>query len=98
MKEVLLVYKEVHLQNDSQNMDDKEQLYTVCVDKKPGVQAIANVAPDLPPRPNRYPQIARDHEYKRIGTASLLAGIDLHDDHVFAQVQRRLEAGNSLGC
>ena len=89
MKEVLLVYKEVHLQNDSQNMDDKEQLYTVCVDEKPGVQAIANVAPDLPPRPNQYPQIARDHEYKRLGTASILAGIDLHDGHVFAQVQRR---------
>ena len=89
MKEVLLVYKEVHLQNDSQDMDDKKQLYTVCVDGKPCVQAIANVAPDLPPRPNQYPQIARDHEYKRLGTASILAGIDLHDGHVFAQVQRR---------
>lgn len=89
MKEVLLVYKEVYLQNDSQNTGDKKQLYTVCVDEKPGVQAIANVAPDLPPQPDQYPQIARDHEYKRLGTASILAGIDLHDGHVFAQVQRR---------
>lgn len=89
MKEVLLVYKEVSLQNDSQDTGNTKQLYTVCVDEKPGVQAIANVAPDLPPRPGQYPQIARDHEYKRLGTASILAGIDLHDGHVFAQVQRR---------
>ncbi|WKZ14394.1 MAG: IS630 family transposase [Candidatus Jettenia caeni] len=89
MKEVLLVYQEVSLQKDSPNMDDKKQLYTVCVDEKPGVQALANVAPDLPPQPNQYPQIARDHEYKRLGTASILAGIDLHDGHVFAQVQHR---------
>lgn len=52
-------------------------------------QAIANVAPDLPPQPNQYPQIARDYEYKRHGTASILAGLDLHDGHVFAQVQHR---------
>ena len=97
MKEVLLVYKEVHLQNDSQDMDDKKQLYTVCVDGKPCVQAIANVAPDLPPRPNQYPQIARDHEYKRLGTASILAGIDLHDGHVFAQVQRRHRSREFIG-
>lgn len=89
MKEVLLVYKEVHLQNDSQNTDDKKQIYTVCVDEKPGVQAIANVAPDLPPQPNQYPQIARDYEYRRHGTASILAGLDLHDGHVFAQVQHQ---------
>src|SRR3990167_5831790 len=57
MKEELLVYQEVHLQNDSQNTDDKKQVYTVCVDEKPGVQAIANVAPDLPPQPKQYPQI-----------------------------------------
>ncbi|TLD39773.1 MAG: transposase [Candidatus Jettenia ecosi] len=89
MKEVLLVYQEVHLQNTSQHKDDKEPLYTICIDEKPGVQALANVAPDLPPQPNQYSQIARDHEYKRLGTASNLAGIDLHDGHVFAQVQRR---------
>lgn len=89
MKEVLLVYQEVYLQNDSQNTDDKKQVYTVCVDEKPGVQAIANIAPDLPPQPKQYPQIARDHEYKRLGTASILAGIDLHDGHVFAQVHHR---------
>ena len=97
MKDVLLVYQEVHLQNDSQNTDDKKQVYTVCVDEKPGVQAIANVAPDLPPQPNRYSQIARDHEYKRLGTASILAGIDLHDGHVFAQVHHRHRSREFIG-
>jgi transposase len=97
MKEVLLVYKEVHMQNDSQKSDGKKQLYTVCVDEKPGVQAIANVAPDLPPQPNTYSQIARDHEYKRHGTASILAGIDLHDGHVFAQVERRHRSREFIG-
>ena len=90
MKEVLLVYKEVSLQIDSQGVDgNKSLIRTVCVDEKPGVQAIANVAPDLPPKPNQYHQTARDHEYKRLGTASILAGLDLHDGHVFAQVQHR---------
>ncbi len=97
MKEVLLVYKEVHMQTDSQKSDGKKQLYTVCVDEKPGVQAIANVAPDLPPQPNQYSQIARDHEYKRHGTASILAGIDLHDGHVFAQVERRHRSREFIG-
>jgi len=97
MKEVLLVYKEVHMQNDSQKLDGKKQIYTVCVDEKPGVQAIENVAPDLPPQPNQYSQIARDHEYTRHGTASILAGIDLHDGHVFAQVERRHQSREFIG-
>lgn len=97
MKEVLLVYQEVYLQNYSQNTDDKKQVYTVCVDEKPGVQAIANIAPDLPPQPKQYPQIARDPEYKRLGTASILAGIDLHDGHVFAQVHHRHRSSEFIG-
>lgn len=97
MKEVLLVYKEVNLQNDSHNTDGKKQLYTVCVDEKPGVQAIANVAPDLSPQPKKYSQFARDHEYKRLGTASILAGIDLQDGHVFAQVQHRHRSREFIG-
>jgi transposase len=67
------------------------------VDEKPGVQAIANVAPDLPPEPNQYPQTARDHEYKRLGTASILAGLELHDGHVFCQVQRRHRSREFIG-
>jgi hypothetical protein len=45
-------------------------------DEKPGIQAIGNVAEDLPPTmENGF--IGRDSEYKRDGTVSLLAGMDL---------------------
>ncbi|MGH7960166.1 MAG: hypothetical protein ACREH8_24590 [Opitutaceae bacterium] len=44
------------------------------MDEKPGVQALAPTAPDLPPVPGKHPTVARDYEYKRMGTASILAG------------------------
>jgi hypothetical protein len=49
----------------------------VSYDEKPGIQAISNTAPDLPPVVGKHACVARDHEYKRHGTLSLLAGIDL---------------------
>src|SRR5258708_22278032 len=64
-------------------------VFTVSVDEKPGVQAIANTAADLPPVPGKHPEIGRDYEYKRMGTASILAGLDLQDGHVTARVERR---------
>lgn len=88
MREVLIVYRDVILQNEEGRPEDSPVI-TVCVDEKPGVQAIENTAPDLAPVPLKHSCIARDHEYIRHGTASILAGIDLHDGHVFAQVQRR---------
>lgn len=88
MHEVLFVYKEVELwQKCANNQDCK--IVTICVDEKPGVQAIENTAPDLLPVVHKYPTISRDHEYIRHGTASILAGIDLQDGHVFAQVHHR---------
>ena len=41
---------------------------TVPVDEKPGMQAIGDAAPDLPPVAGRYPTVARDHEHIRYGT------------------------------
>ena len=49
-------------------------LRIISYDEKPGIQAIGNTAPDLPPQPRSHPGWARDHEYKRHGTLSLLAG------------------------
>ena len=91
MREVLLVYQEVELQNQRQlhSADSLEKVITVSVDEKPGVQAIANTAPDLRPVPGQHPTLARDHEYERLGTCSILAALDLHTGHVTAQVQRR---------
>ena len=46
-------------------------------------------APDLPPAPSTHPTIARDHEYKRHGTISRLAGIELLTGKVHALVKDR---------
>jgi hypothetical protein len=52
-------------------------------------QAIKNIAADLLPVPGKYPTQSRDYEYKRLGTVSLLAGIDLHTGEVHPLVRER---------
>jgi hypothetical protein len=90
MKEVLLVYQEVALQQEAHPADGEPlHVITVSVDEKPGLQAIATTAPDLPPVAGKHPSIGRDHEYKRLGTCSILAALDLHDGHVTGRVERR---------
>jgi transposase len=90
MRDVLLVYQEVALQNETQRgAEGRVPVITVSVDEKPGLQAIANTAPDLPPVPGKHPAVGRDHEYKRLGTCSILAALDLHEGHVTARVERR---------
>ena len=88
MHDVLVVYKEITTQSNHQNGQSKK-IITVSVDEKPGIQAIKNIAPDLPPIPGQYSRTGRDYEYKRLGTVSLLAALDLHDGHVIAQVHDR---------
>ena len=80
MHDVLVVYKQVSLQFDEEGRiiipDDKPVVHTVSCDEKPGIQAIAATSDDLRPRHgNGY--VWRDYEYKRPGTLSLIAGIDL---------------------
>jgi len=89
MAEVLCVYKEINLQNEAGKADDTPSVITVSVDEKPGVQAIQNIAPDIMPEPGRQSRMMRDYEYKRLGTLSILATLDLHDGHVIAQVHDR---------
>jgi len=91
MKEVLMVYQEVAVQNQAAaaTAGVAPSIITVSIDEKPGVQAIENTAPDLPPVPEKHSTIGRDHEYKRHGTLSILASLDLHDGHVVARVEER---------
>jgi len=90
MKVVLLIYQEVALQNEAmRNGASQPLVITVSVDEKPGVQAIGNTTVDLPPVAGKYPTVARDHEYIRYGTLSILAALDLHDGHVTARVEER---------
>ena len=98
MREVLLVYREVILSPAGGVQDAAGRVvYTVSVDEKPGVQALANTAPDLPPVPGKHPTVARDYEYKRMGTASILAALDLGDGHVTARVERRHRSREFVG-
>lgn len=83
---ILHVYKEVMIANESGAARNST---TVSYDEKPGVQAIKNIAPQLPPVPGRHPNLGRDYEYRRLGTVSILAGIDLHTGHIFHKTYRR---------
>ena len=91
MAEVLCVYREVALLKEAAAtaQEPSKPVAVVSYDEKPGLQAIANTAPDLPPQPGVYPSFARDFEYKRHGTLSLLAGIDLLTGKVHALVKDR---------
>jgi transposase len=79
MAKVLCVYREVQVLKKAAAKPGKSSkpVAIVSYDEKPGIQAIATTAPDLPPKPGVHATFARDHEYKRHGTLSLLAGIDL---------------------
>ena len=80
MHEVLLVYKQVEMQFDENGdiiiPEDGPMIHTLSYDEKPGIQAVANKYPDYnPTEENGF--VRRDYEYVRMGTLSLLAGIDL---------------------
>jgi len=91
MAEVLCVYREVAVlkRTSAKSKKQRNAVAIVSCDEKPGIQAIATTAPDLPPEPGVHATFARDHEYKRHGTLSLLAGIDLLTGKVHALVRDR---------
>ena len=81
MHNVLLVYKQLSFQFDKAGNlipfeEDDQTVHILSYDEKPGIQATATTSDDL--RPNESNStIKRDYEYKRLGTVSLLAAIDL---------------------
>src|SRR5205814_2045885 len=91
MAQVLCVYREVAILKEAAaaSKEAGSPVAIVSYDEKPGIQAIANTGPDLPPKPGRYASFARDHEYKRHGTVSLLAGIDLLSGQIHALAKDR---------
>lgn len=98
MQEVLMVYRDVSIYAQGAVHDARPNpIYTVSVDEKPGVQAIGLTAPDLPPVPGKAPAVGRDYEYVRHGTVSILAGIDLHSGHIFANVEDRHRSVEFIG-
>ena len=79
MHNVLLVYKQLEMQFDESGkliISDDAPVHVLSYDEKPGIQAIATTSDDLMPD-EKHSTISRDYEYKRLGTLSLLAAIDL---------------------
>lgn len=79
MHNVLLVYKQLEMQFDESGkliISEDTPIHVLSYDGKPGIQAIATTSDDLMPD-EKHSTINRDYEYKRLGTLSLLAAIDL---------------------
>lgn len=87
MANVLQVYKEIAMVNEGKR--EKHNMTTLSYDEKPGIQALKNIAPQLQPVVNEHNTLQRDHEYKRLGTLSLLAAIDLHTGKVIPLIRGR---------
>ena len=63
MAEVLCVYREVKIIKETAAAAKRKPSDAVAIisyDEKPGIQAIANTAPDLPPEPGTHATFARD--------------------------------------
>ncbi len=89
MASVLHVYKEIEIINEGLARGDiaggdptKMGMATISYDEKPGIQALAVTTPDRPPVVVTHASHLRDYEYERLGTVSLLAGLDLHTGKV----------------
>ena len=79
MHNVLLVYKQLEMQFDESGkliISEDTPIHVLSYDEKPEIQAISTTSDDLMPN-EKHPTINRDYEYKRLGTLSLLAAIDL---------------------
>jgi len=59
----------------------------LSVDEKTSIQALDRTQPRLPLKPHRIERLS--HEYKRNGTASLLASLEVHSGQVRAEPIRR---------
>ena len=82
MHNVLLVYKQLEMQFDESGkliISEDTPIHVLSYDEKPGIQAIATTSDDLMPdeKHSTINRDYRDYEYKRLGTLSLLAAIDL---------------------
>ena len=88
MANVLHVYKEVAIVNEYRRGEAGRSLgmVTISYDEKPGIQALAVTTPDRPPVAGRHSSHLRDYEYQRLGTVSLLAGLDLHSGRIIETV------------
>jgi transposase len=100
MAQILMVHREIQVlqeklqSGDKAGTDEGQLLAVLSLDEKPGIQAIGKeethgFLPDLPLVPGKHPSNGRDCKYKRHGTLSLLAGLDLLTGKVHACIEER---------
>jgi transposase len=68
-------------------MNPPEHAVVLCVDEKAQIQALDRTQPLLPMRPGQAER--RTHDYKRHGTTSLFAALDIKTSKVLSQLHRR---------
>lgn len=98
-REVLLLYKRVEMEivfKDTLGSSSQPNgTVFVSYDEKPGIQAIGNIHPDRSPKSGKG-FTRRDYEYKRHGTLSLLAGIDLISGKVHSLIRERHKSADFI--
>jgi transposase len=68
-------------------MNPPDHALVFCVDEKSQIQALDRAQPLLPMRPGQVER--RTHDYKRHGTTSLFAALELKTSRVIGQLHRR---------
>jgi transposase len=68
-------------------MNPPDHALVLCVDEKSQIQALDRTQPMLPMRPGQLER--RTHDYKRNGTTSLFAALELKTNRVIGQLHRR---------
>src|SRR6516165_2451861 len=68
-------------------MNPPDRALVFCVDEKSQIQALDRTQPLLPMRPGQAER--RTHDYKRHGTTSLFAALELKTSRVIGQLHRR---------
>lgn len=68
-------------------MNPPDHALVYCVDEKSQIQALDRTQPMLPMRPGQLER--RTHDYKRHGTTSLFAALELKTSRVIGQLHRR---------
>lgn len=68
-------------------LNPPDKALVLCVDEKSQIQALDRSQPVLPMRPGQVER--RSHDYKRHGTTSLFAALEVKTGHVIGQMHRR---------
>ncbi|MHA6527090.1 transposase, partial [Corynebacterium pyruviciproducens] len=68
-------------------LNPPEKALVLCVDEKSSIQALDRTQPSLPMKPGRAGTMT--HDYKRHGTSTLFAALDVATGKVIARTSKR---------